>query len=222
MLSVSGQDYVLQKSGLAKRDFETHFSDECSKTFTLIYLKGAILGGVGLFRLFKRYRLIFMFIFVSFFCAFLSLCSGIISVMSIQNEMKIQSEYAYKYEIEVKIYNNHDISGGNLHNICSEFDNFNVYLEEKEIVFEEIDNVYIPDIILVQNEPLSLPDKYKKGSLPQKSIIAPSNCAKGLKKLTLKGFEFSIYRILDVEKYPFLSGTYSISRDVRKRIGFKN
>lgn len=162
-------------------------------------------------KLFKRYSVVGALIVFCFFSAFIALCNGLLSVAQISNLIQKENQYAYTNEIQATIRVTESISPDTLLELVQNVSVCNVYLENMSIYFDQIDSVYRPDILLCQNEILSLPTTKAVSNLPTGCIIAPSSNVAGKSELSIHGKTFSIYDRLDAEEYPFVTGLFVIN-----------
>lgn len=162
-------------------------------------------------KLFKHYSVVGTLIVFCFFSAFIALCNGLLSVVQASNLIQKENQYAYTNEMQAIIRVNGSISPDTLFELVKNVSACNVYLENMRIYFEQIDSVYRSDILLCQNEILSLPTTKAVSNLPTGCIIAPSLNVAGNSELSIHGKTFKIYDRLDVEEYPFVTGLFVIN-----------
>lgn len=145
----------------------------------LLFLKGAI----SVLKIFKRYSVVGTLIVLCFFSAFIALCNGLLSTVQASNLIQKENQYAYSNEVEATIRTAEEIIPDTLFQLMSNVNTCNIYIENMEIYFEQIDGVYRPDILLQQNEILSLPTSKTVSAIPAGSIIAASSNVVGREEL---------------------------------------
>ncbi len=165
-------------------------------------------------KVLKRYKTVSILILLCFFSAFIAFNNGLLNILKANEIIKLNNEYKYINSIDVKIKFADILSINDLKDI-TKTDKCNIYLKNFPIYFKEIDNMYIPQIILVQNEELSLPTSNNIKKLNKNEIIVPSNCVDMGKEKTLT-FQNSTLIIKDsirCEKYPAFSSLFVINAD---------
>ncbi|MCM1167105.1 MAG: ABC transporter permease [Lachnospiraceae bacterium] len=159
-------------------------------------------------KLFKRYSVVSVMILLCFFSAFSALCSGLLAVSEANENARIQKEYAYSSETAVYIRSPKSLSFDDLSRLVSSVKSGNIYLDDMMIWFNEIDGAFIPNLLLKQNEPLSLPPavrgKTEINFIPENGIICSTKIG-DFDTLSVLGKTFSIAEKIDAEKYPFVN-----------------
>lgn len=162
-------------------------------------------------KILKRYSVVGTLIVLCFFSAFLALCNGLLSVFQASNLLQKENQYAYTNEVQATIRTANAISSTTLLELMKDVSTCNVYLENMNIYFDQIDSVYRPSILLCQNETISLPTTRPVSDLPMGYIIAPSSNVMGNTELSIHGNTFSIYEVMDTEEYPFITGLFVVN-----------
>lgn len=162
-------------------------------------------------KVFKRYTVVSVLIVLCFFSAFISLCNGLLSVAQADKLIRRENQYACASEIQATIHVAEDMTPDTLLRLMDHIRTCNVYLENMEIYFDEIDSVYRPNVVLCQNEKLSLPTDRPDLEIPEGSVIAPSSTTGGRGQLSIHGQEFSVYDTMDDDAYPFVSGLFVLN-----------
>lgn len=162
-------------------------------------------------KILKRYSVVGTLIVLCFFSAFLALCNGLLSVFQASNLLQKENQYAYTNEVQATIRTANAISSTTLLELMKDVSTCNVYLENMNIYFDQIDSVYRPSILLCQNETISLPTTRPVSDLPMGYIIAPSSNVMGNTELSIHGNTFSIYEVMDTEEYPFIAGLFVVN-----------
>ena len=162
-------------------------------------------------KILKRYPAVGAMIILCFFSAFIALCNGLLTMSQTSSLIQLKNQYAYQNEISVTLRSSHAITPEQLNQIVSNVDECNVTIENMRIYFEEVDGLYCPDVILCQNEPLSLPTTNKVSKIPDGQIIAASSTVGGNKVLNCKGKSFALYDIMDAEQYDFIRSLFIIN-----------
>lgn len=158
-------------------------------------------------KAFKRYSGVSAMILLCFFSAFVALCNGLLSTAKASDMIRTENQYAYLNELKLTIRNS-EISSDKLMEIADCVDHCNVYLDTKMnssllIYFKEIEGSYAPDVILKQNEALSLPTSKSITHIPDNGIIVSSNITAD--ELTIHGIKLRVIEKMDHEKYPFIT-----------------
>ncbi|MBD5466486.1 MAG: hypothetical protein HDR22_11895 [Lachnospiraceae bacterium] len=159
----------------------------------------------------KRYSIVGALIILCFFSAFIALCNGLLTTIQTNRLIQKENQYAYTNEVLVTIRTNQEIFPNTLSQITRSVDVCNVYVENMTIYFEEIDSVYRPDVILCQNEKLSLPTKREISGIPDGSIIAALSNIGDRNELSIHKKIFSVFETLDTDKYPFTTGLFVVN-----------
>lgn len=159
-------------------------------------------------KTFKRYSVVSVMIVLCFFSAFLALCNGLLSTSKATELIKTKNNYAYSGEMTVLISAADGITQGELFELVDNVEKCNVYLDQMMIFFEELDGAFRPDILLKQNEPLSLPTSRSVYKIPENGIVAPSGIGD---ELTIHGYKFRVAEKMDAEKYPFIKNLFTIN-----------
>lgn len=170
-------------------------------------------------KLFRRYSVVSVMITVCFFSAFLGLCGGLLSASEANEKARIKKEYAYSSETTVYIRSPKGMTFEELSQLVSSIKNGNIYLDEMRIWFNEIDGAFIPELLLKQNEPLSLPPTVNGtkeiNSIPENGIVCSTKKAE-CNELNVLGKTFEIIEKIDGEKYPFVTAFYLNAEDYFK------
>ncbi len=159
-------------------------------------------------KLLKRYKVVGLLIVLCFLSAFISLCNGLLSIMQINDLVKEQNEYNYAYEVQVDIELAKEVTPETLLKLVDGVDDCNVYLEGMTVYFNEIEGLFMPSILISQNETLSLPTKSNITNLPENNVIASTNIVSDLKTLNVHDTTFYIYDTIDSEKFPFIGSSF--------------
>ena len=162
-------------------------------------------------KILKRYSVVGVLIILCFFSAFIALCDGLLSTVQASKLIQKENQYAYGNELQATIRTAKAISPKTLLKLMNSVNTCNIYLENMEIYFDQIDRVYRPDIILQQNEILSLPTTKNVSNLPAGFLIASTSNADGQDELSIHGKTFSIFDKMDAEEFPFITGTFVIN-----------
>lgn len=165
-------------------------------------------------KIFKRYSGFSVMILLCFFSAFLALCNGLMSTAKANDLIKTENRYAYIEEIKMSIRAAKSITAEGILHIAEEAEKCNIYLDTAMdstmvIYFDEIPNVCSPNVVLKQNEPLSLPTSRNITVIPGNGIIVPSNISGD--ELSVHGNKFRIIETIDCEKYPFIANSFTLN-----------
>lgn len=160
-------------------------------------------------KIIKRYSVVSTLIMLCFFSAFFALCNGLLTMSKVSENARVQKEYAYRSETAVYILSPGGLSFGDLERLVSGVKSCNIFLDDMRIFFNEIDGAFKPNLLLKQNEPLSLPPsvsgKREIRSIPENGIVAFTGIGE-LDTLNVLGTAFDIVEKIDSEKYPFVRG----------------
>lgn len=165
-------------------------------------------------KIFKRCPVVSVMILLCFFSAFVALCSGLISVSRASESARVKKEYAYRSETAVYIRSPDGLSAEDLARLVNGIKSGNIYLDDMVIYFNEIDGAFRPNLLLKQNEPLSLPPsvsgRREISSVPENGIVA-STAIGSLDALSVLGATFDITEKIDSEKYPFVRNSFTMN-----------
>lgn len=161
-------------------------------------------------RIFKRYSVVSLMILLCFFSAFTALCNGLVSTVQTSKLIKEETQYAYAGEMTVYIRTPKSVSFDTLSRLVESVDSCNIYLEGMMIYFEEIDGAFRPDILLKQNEALSLPTSKSIAKIPKNGIIV-SSFIDDVDELTIHNETFRVIEKMDLEKYPFVGYSFTLN-----------
>lgn len=164
-------------------------------------------------KILKRYSVVGTLIVLCFLSAFIALCNGLFATVQASNLIQKENQYAYGNEVQVTIRTVEPMNPDILKQIAHSVNTCNIYIENMVIYFEQINSVYRPDVILCQNEKLSIPTKKEINNLPTGSIIAASSNIAEKNELSIHGKIFSIFDTMDTEEYPFVTGLFVINAD---------
>lgn len=162
-------------------------------------------------KIFKRYSVVSILIIFCYFSAFIALCNGLLSTVQASGLIQKENQYAYSNEVQATIRVAESITPDLLYQLMDNVDICNVYIENMEIYFEEIDGVYRPEILLSQNEKLSLPISKNISNIPASAIIAASANVGEEKQLNIHGKCFSIYDKMNTDEFPFVTGLFVLN-----------
>lgn len=162
-------------------------------------------------KIFKRYSVVSILIIFCYFSAFIALCNGLLSTVQASSLIQKENQYAYSNEVQATIRVAESITPDLLYQLMDNVDTCNVYIENMEIYFEEIDGVYRPEILLSQNEKLSLPISKNISNIPTGAIIAASSNVGEEKQLIIHGKCFSIYDKMNTDEFPFVTGLFVLN-----------
>jgi len=166
-----------------------------------------------LIKVIKRYSVVGLLIVACFFSAFISLSNGLIVTAKAKMLIQKENQYTYCNEAIVTLRTANSISYDDLKNLFADVDTCNIYLENMQIYFDQIDSVYIPDVILLQNENLSYPTTKELRELPKGSIIVASSTVGAHEDLSIHGKWFSVFDQMDSVEFPFVAGKFIINAD---------
>ncbi|WP_058484954.1 FtsX-like permease family protein [Defluviitalea phaphyphila] len=164
-----------------------------------------------MFAVIKRYSNVSVLIIICFFSAFIALYNGITSTLQVVHTIREKNEYVYRNQVRATIFLPKPISPQELLMLMKDVDTCNVVLDNMPLYFDQIDNVFNPEVVLKQNEPFSLPSSERIDSLKKFSLIASETTIKGNKKLSINGITFDIQNILDDKTYPFVNNLFIIN-----------
>lgn len=162
-------------------------------------------------KILKRYPTVAAMIILCFFSAFIALCNGLLTMSQTSNLIQLKNQYAYQSEIRITLRTSETITIDQLHQIVSNVDECNVIVENMRIYFAEIDGLYCPDVVLCQNEPLSIPTTNEISKIQEGEIIGASNTVGDNTSLNCKGKSFVLCDIMDVEQYDFVRSLFVIN-----------
>jgi len=165
-------------------------------------------------KIIKRYSVVSALILLCFFSAFLALCNGLLSTAKANDLIKTENQYAYMEELKMSIRASKNITAEEILQIAESAENCNVCLDTAfnstmAIYFDEIAGVYSPDVVLKQNEPLSLPTSRNINVIPDNGIVVSSKIS--VDELTVHGNKFRIIEKMDHEKYPFITNSFTLN-----------
>lgn len=165
-------------------------------------------------KIIKRYSVVSALILLCFFSAFLALCNGLLTMSKASERARVQKEYAYRSETAVYILSPGGLSFGDLERLVSGVKSCNIFLDDMRIFFNEIDGAFKPNLLLKQNEPLSLPPsvsgRREISSIPENGIVA-STAIGSLDTLNVLGAAFDVVEKIDSEKYPFVRSSFTMN-----------
>ncbi|MDY4095728.1 MAG: FtsX-like permease family protein [Lachnospiraceae bacterium] len=162
-------------------------------------------------KILKRYSIVGVLIVLCFFSAFIALCNGLLSTIQASNLIQKENQYAYSNEVQATIRITGEITLDMLVQLMNNVNTCNIYVENMEIYFEQIDSIYRPDILLQQNEILSLPTSKTVSAIPAGYIIAASSNVVGKEELSIHGKTFSIYDQMNTDEFPFITGLFVLN-----------
>lgn len=158
-------------------------------------------------KIIKRYSIVSALIMLCFFSAFLALCNGLLTTAKASEAVRTEREYAYTSETTVYIRSTNGMTYEDLAALVSSIKNGNIYLDDMRIFFTEVSGTFRPELLLKQNEALSLPPTVSGTKeinfIPENGIIAPSGVG-SIEALTAKDQRLDIIEKNDTEKYGFL------------------
>jgi ABC-type antimicrobial peptide transport system permease subunit len=125
--------------------------------------------------------------------------------------MKEENEYAYRNQVRVTVFLSKPISPAELLMLMKDVDTCNVVLDNMPLYFDQIDNIFKPEVILKQNEPFSVPASVSIDSLSKLSLIASETAIRGNKYLSINGITLDIQNVLDDKTYPFVNNLFIIN-----------
>ena len=160
-------------------------------------------------KVFKRYTVVSIMILLCFFSAFVALCNGLLATAQASDIIKTENEYVYTEEIKLSIRVTKSITTDELLQLTDKIEKCNIYLDSMIIYFDEIGNAYCPDVLLKQNEPLSLPTSKKFIRIPDNGIIVPSWVVND--ELTIHGKNFHVIEKMDCDRYPFIVDSFTLN-----------
>lgn len=123
----------------------------------------------------KRYKVVSLLIIICFLSAFISLYNGFSAIIEARNNSKAEVKYGYTYKVSVYVDFNEKIYIKDLINLVKDIDQCNVVLKDMRFYYDKNGDVYMPDIILCQNEMLPYPLKNNTKKLSENEIIVPDN-----------------------------------------------
>lgn len=162
-------------------------------------------------RILKRYPTVGVMIILCFFSAFFALCNGLFTVNQTTSLVQLKNEYAYQNEMNITLRSSENITPKQLNQLISGISACNITVENMRIYFEEINGVYSPEVILCQNEPLSIPTVDKISKIPDGQIIVSSSAVGDTDVLHCKGTSFLIYEVMDAERYDFIRNKFILN-----------
>lgn len=162
----------------------------------------------------KRYSGVSALILLCFFSAFLALCNGLLSTAKAGDLIKAENQYAYTEELKMSIRTAKNITAEEILQIAGSAENCNVYLDtaansSMAVYFDEIAGIYSPDVVLKQNEPLSIPTSRSITVIPSSGVVVSSKISPD--ELTIHGNKFRIIEKMDCEKYPFITNSFTLN-----------
>ncbi len=165
-------------------------------------------------KIIKRYSVVSALILLCFFSAFFALCNGLLLTARTNDLIKTENQYAYIEELKVSIRAAKNITAEEILQIANSAENCNVYLDtamnsSMAVYFDEITGVYSPDVVLKQNEPLSLPTSRNITVIPNNGVVVSSKISAD--ELTIHGNKFRIIEKMDREKYPFITNSFTLN-----------
>lgn len=163
---------------------------------------------INVLKILKRNSVVGALIILCFFSAFIALCNGLLSTVQASSLIQKENQYAYGNAVQATIRTAEVITPDTLIELMNSISTCNIYLENMEIYFDQIDSVYRPDIVLKQNEALSLPTVKAVSKLPAGNLIAASSNVAGYNKLTIHGKTFIVFDRMDTGQYPFAAGLF--------------
>ncbi len=165
-------------------------------------------------KIFKRYSVVSALILLCFFSAFLALCNGLLSTAKAGDLIKTKNQYAYAEELKVSVRASKNITAEEILRIADSADKCNIYLDtaansSMAVYFDEISGIYSPNVVLKQNEPLSLPTLRNITVIPDNGVVVSSQI--NADELTIHGNKFRIIEKMDREKYPFITNSFTLN-----------
>lgn len=164
-------------------------------------------------KIIKRYSIVSTLIMLCFFSAFLALCNGLLTTAKASEAVRTEQQYAYQSETTVYI-RSAGMTYEDLTVLVSSIKNGNIYLDDMRIFFNEVSGTFRPELLLKQNEALSLPPTVSGTKeinfIPENGIIAPSRVG-SIEALTAKDHRLDITEMIDSEKYGFLGSRFVLN-----------
>lgn len=165
-------------------------------------------------KIFKRYAGVSTMILLCFFSAFLALCNGLMSTAKASDLIKTENRYAYLEELKMSIRAAESITAEEILRIAEGAEKCNIYLDTAMdsamvVYFDEISGIYSPDVVLKQNEPLSLPPPGDVSVISDNGIVTSTLISGDY--LTVHGNKIRIIEKTDHEKYPFTANSFTLN-----------
>lgn len=158
----------------------------------------------------KRYKVVSIFIIICFLSAFIALYNGITATNKINEQIAAQNEYKYTYSETIMInFNDSKINYEDLKLVVKDIDYSNVFITDLSLYLDQTSVTHYPQIILKQNEKLSVPYKETISKLEENNVIISNKVTKEM-VVSSSNKTLKVYARLDDEKYSFLKGTIII------------
>lgn len=158
----------------------------------------------------KKYKVVSIFIIVCFLSAFIALYNGVTASRRIADEIASKKEYAYTYsESMMVMFGDYQITYEDLSKLVQNISDSNITLSNLSLYLNQTQFTHYPEILLKQNEELSIPNFKSIDRLPEKNIIISDSITK--EKIVSSGkIDFNVYSHIDSLKYAFTKGTIII------------
>lgn len=126
-----------------------------------------------------------------------------------------ENEYQYLHTVQVTIMLSEPLDVDKLYQLVQGVDVGNIVIHDFDMLlyFDQLTSVFLPNIILKLNEPLSIPSATPVQAVPQRTLIASSTNLEGNQQLSIKGNTFDLYEVIDGEKHRFFAGFMIGARD---------
>lgn len=158
----------------------------------------------------KRYKVVSIFIIICFLSAFIALYNGVIATNQIIEQINAKNEYQYVYQEKFMVdFKDYKINCEKLLNLVTNIKEGNISIDGLSLFLDQTSSIHYPEILLKQNEALSIPCNDSINKLPENNIILADNYIKE-NMVTSNKYQLNVYVFLDTEKYPFTKGTIII------------
>lgn len=164
-----------------------------------------------LFKTIRRYSVVSILIISCFLSAFIALFNGVTTSLQTNQLIKLQNKYSYLNEVRVSISFSQPITLSELIKLVDGVSSSNIMLNNMTIYFDQINSVYRPQVILVHNEPLSIPSSKELSDLPDQTIVASKSVLNNNNYLSVNGVDYTIFNTLDDTSYPFTKGLFILN-----------
>lgn len=168
-----------------------------------------------MFKLFKRYPIVTILIFLCFLSAFLALFNGADLIAKAEESVLKEIQYGYSNEVIMMVETEKDLDLLDFLRFEQSVDKCNVYLENLGFYCDEGTGFYLPQVVLFSNEPIPYPTLGKSRYVSKGTIwITDSEKAVNGKVYFHSGKVFlEVADVIDSAECEGLAATYVLNAE---------
>jgi len=168
-----------------------------------------------LFAVIRRYTFVSVLIAACFLSAFVALYNGITSMLQLTRMIQEENEFQYLQTVKATILLAEPMDVDELFQLVEGVEVSNIVIRDYDqlLYIDQLNTVFLPDIILLVNEPLSIPSTTPIQDIPMGTLVTSSANLDGHQHLSIKGKSFDLYEVIDGESYPFFTSTLIHAED---------